>query len=335
MAKLPGYVHRYTRILEALRILADHEDGLPLSQLADELGVEPNKLREELLAYYTAEPAAGIGIGQRLPGIDWLTAGGEEEDPNTAEIVVLTDLQAFDGMGAVRYSPAELAAVWRTGRLLAQYEPENTVLATALDRLAKEWLDGASPEADPGSEHLQDLRKAIAKRQQVQITYSRQWRPGVVTRVVDPYRLTSTARGWELDAGPLDSDGAPRIYLLSNIRELQRRKTTFEVPDGIDDVISDHRSVAEVTVVLPQQTAWSAQRLADRVDRVRGDDDMVTMKLYLSPPVVRRLAMVLAPAMGDGWIDGPGRDERTEQVHSLARRLLAHHDLELPWSDEH
>lgn len=330
MSKLPGYVRRYTRILEALRILADHQDGLPLAQLASELGADAGELREELLAYYTAEPAAGIGVGQRLPGIDWLTSGGEEEDPNTAEIVVLTDLQAFEGMGAVRYSPAELAAVWRTGRLLAQYEPENSVLADALERLAQEWLDGASPDADPGAEYLQELRKAIAKGQQVRITYSRQWRPGVYERVVDPYRLTSTARGWELDAGPLDGGGEPRIYLLSNIRELARLKSSFTVPEGIDDIIDNHRSVAEVTVVLPQQTAWSAMRLADRSDRVRGDDDMVTLKLYLSPPVVRRLAMVLAPAMGDCWIDGPGREERTEQVHSLARRLLAHHDLQLP-----
>ena len=112
-ATVPGYVRRYTRVLRALEVLWYYPEGLPLVQLAEELGAKPSDLREEILAYYTAEPAAAAGY--RLPGIGWISPTGEEVDPGTAEVVVLTDPGALAELGVVRLTPDEMATIWRAG----------------------------------------------------------------------------------------------------------------------------------------------------------------------------------------------------------------------------
>ncbi len=166
---VPGYVQRYTRILRALEVLVFYPDGLPLAQLAEELGAKPADLRAEILAYYTAEPAAPGGY--RLPGIGWVSPTGEEEDPWTAEVLVLTDQRALAELGAVRMTTAEMAAVWRAGQILAEYEPDNTVLAEALEKLGEGWLSGPQTSSGPGSEHVAEIRSAIADRRSLRITY--------------------------------------------------------------------------------------------------------------------------------------------------------------------
>ncbi len=323
---VPGYVQRYTRILRALDVLAYYPDGLPLRQLADELGATTKDLRDEILAYYTAEPAAPGAY--RLPGLAWVSPSGEEDDPATAEVVMLTDRAALAELGVVRMSTNEMAAIWRAGRILAEYEPDNEVLAQALDVLARDWLHGPSASVDPGSEHVSRIRDAIDARQRLEITYQREWRPGGSTRVVEPYRLLHTNGGWELDAGGLDDAGEPRTFLLANMSDVTALPERFELPEGIGAILDRHRAQLRVEVSLPQRTAWAAATLADRMSPIREDSETVTVAVDLSPPYARRLALILAPTMGAGML--MDHLELAEPIRESGARLLLHHGFDLP-----
>jgi proteasome accessory factor C len=325
-ATLPGYVHRYTRILRALEVLSYYPDGLPLAQLAAELGATPADLREEILAYYTAEPAAGAGY--RLPGVGWVSPTGEEVDPEVAEIVVLTDPQALADLGAVRLTTEQMAGVWRAGRILAEYEPDNQVLEQALDVLAEGWLGGPLAESDPGAGLVAQIRDAIKHRHQLRFTYAREFRPGIATRTVHPYRLICTHRGWELDAGPLDAEGLPRTFLLGNVSDLEVLDEGFEVPAGVDAILAANRAQVRVELSLPQRSAWGVDTQADRVDVLRSDADTVAVRAELSPPYARRLALILAPTMGQGMLID--HREFAGQIREVAQRLLAHHGFPIP-----
>jgi len=318
---VPGYVRRYTRVLRALEVLAYYPDGLPLQQLAEELGTTPDALRTEILAYYLAEPASGAGAP--MPGVGWLSPSGTEDDPALAELVVLTNPQALADLGVVRMTVDEMATVWRAGRILASYEPDNEVLAEALDVLGEGWFDGPAAEAEPGAELVSVVRAAIEGRQRISMTYAREWRPGITERVVDPYRLICTSRGWELDAGPLDDTGDPRTFLLANVQDLHPLAETFEPPAGILATLDEHRARLRVEVSLPQRLSWGADSQADSVEVVRSDEETTTLRVTLSPPYGARLALIMAPALGDGML----MTERQlgPQVGAFASRLLEHH----------
>lgn len=78
----PAYVHRFGRVARALHILTLHPDGLPISQLADQLGVDEKSVREEILAYYRADldPSAHAGL-LRDVRIEFLAPGSPGDDP--------------------------------------------------------------------------------------------------------------------------------------------------------------------------------------------------------------------------------------------------------------
>ena len=52
---VPKYVARIARLPEVFEVLASHPAGLPLARLAEEVGVPADELREDLLAFYSAD----------------------------------------------------------------------------------------------------------------------------------------------------------------------------------------------------------------------------------------------------------------------------------------
>jgi proteasome accessory factor C len=325
-ARLPGYVLRYRRILDALAILARSPDGLPLTELAAELGTDAATLREEILVYYTTDP--GDGAGAWLPGIDWINRLGEQEDPATAEWVVLTDPAAVAHLGSVRMTADQVAALWERGRRALEQQPDDHDLATAVDKLAAELLGVAEVPVEPGSGHVAALRSAAAQHRPVRIGYRRDWEPGSYERVVHPYRLSHTSQGWELDAGPLDANGRVRTYLLRNIASLEVLAGAFEEPAGIADVIAADRAPVRVRFLLPQRAVWSVDELSAHAQVLSEDAEDAEVLVHLRQPYAARAALVLAPAHGAGSL--LDHLELEDGVRAFARRLLAHHGFDLP-----
>jgi proteasome accessory factor C len=324
--KPPPYVLRYRRILDALAILARSPDGLPLAELAEEVGTDAGTLRQEILVYYTTDPLDGAGAW--LPGIDWINRSGEQEDPATAEWVVLTDPSAIAHLGSVRMTADQVAALWARGRRALEQRPDDVDLASAVDTLAAELLGVADVPPEPGSAHVAALRTAAAEHRAVRIAYRRDWEPGSYERSVEPYRLTHTAQGWELDAGPLDDQGRVRTYLLRNIAAVEPLADRFVEPAGVDEVIAADRAPLLVRFLLPQRVVWSVDELSERAQVVSEDSEDAEVLVHLRQPYALRAALVLAPAMGAGTL--LDHRELADGVRAYGRRLLAHHGFPLP-----
>jgi predicted DNA-binding transcriptional regulator YafY len=148
----------------------------------------------------------------------------------------------------------------------------------------------------------------------------------VSERTIEPYRLVKTRRGWEVDAGPLDGDGAMRTFLLSNVREAHVREETFELPGNLTELLVEQRRTTVVRVEIPQSARWAADMYAERVEVVDDGELAVVLELELLPPLRHRLGLLMLAAGPSGRVLEPaGLDDCHVE---LARSLLEHHRSE-------
>lgn len=329
MSEPPVFVRRFERVTRALRILTMHPDGLPLSRLAAQLGVDERTLREEIVAFYRADidPAYGPDPYRQVR-IEFLGPDGESDDdvePAEAEIVRASTDQPAAEIGVVHTSPAELANVYRAGHALLSVEPENVVLDQALHALGDTMLQGIRPVDDYWKAELAgSLLKAIRSSQRVRIGYIPAWREEGSEHIIAPYRLLRTRRGWELDAGvPTDEDDVISTFLLSGIREVAILDETFERPDDVDRLIAGNRRAQEVDVVVPQDMRWVVDRFAESADVLAEDEESVKLRSRLLPPVEHRLGVMMLVAGVDAFVTNPA--ELADAARDLARELLEHH----------
>jgi proteasome accessory factor C len=167
------------------------------------------------------------------------------------------------------------------------------------------------------------LRAAQEQQHRVRIVYSRAWEPGVGERVIEPYALRRTRRGWEVDAGPLDPAGAVRSFLVSNIREVAPLEEPFEIPAAAAAAIERSRRTTPVTLVLPRAAEWVLDRFAEGARIVDEDEDAMRVVVDLLPPLAHRVGLLLLVAGAGGFVmDGRELDTADQD---LARQLLAHH----------
>jgi proteasome accessory factor C len=321
----PGYVRRFARLPRVLELLADYPDGLPLDNLATRVGASVGELREDLLAFYSAD-VAEFGLDRPPATLQFLSQEGSEDHPDDAELVRISGDPGLDELGVQYVTASELALLFAAGRLLQDLDPTDEHLAEAIDVLA-ETMHGeesaGTPQHRRWDEALDPIQAGIRNHRRVQIVYSRAWRSGVGDRVIEPYRLVNTRRGWEVDAGPVDESGAIRTFLLANVRGADLLTETFEPPADLEDRLAHQRETATVRVRLPQSARWTADMYAEVVRVVADDELFATLDLDLLPPLAHRigLLMVAAGAQAD-VLDPP---ELTSAGTVLARELLAHH----------
>lgn len=331
-APAPKYVARFARLPRVLALLDNYPDGLPITDLAEAFDVSVEELREDLLAFYAADVAADDLFGlTRSEVLDFLSPSGEHVDPHEAEVVRLTDPRPTEELGVEYVDAADLALLYTAARDLQRLEPGDRELATAVRVLRQTVLDTSASRrrssfrtvADRSETTVRRLRDAIDRRSPVRITYSRAWRPGVSTRVIEPYRLVRTRRGWEVDAGPIQDDGSIRTFLLSRVGSAELLPGTFERPADVDDAITRNRTTTRVRVRLPQGSRWAAERFAEQVDTVTDDEEHLTVDVALLPPVEQRLGLLLLVAgRGSHVVDPPSLNSAGP---ALARELLEHH----------
>lgn len=332
----PRYVTRIARLPAVFERLAREPEGVPLARLAADLGVPVAELREDLLAFYAADAAEVdwlMGLA-RPEVLEFLGPDGSEEDPNSAEIVRI--VAERPDLGVEYVDAGELGLVYTAALALLEVEPHNTDLAEAVDVLAETMFgESVFGESGPGAaahgeaagggaEMLARMREAVEQRRAVRIVYSRSWAHGVTERVVHPYRLVQTRRGWEVDAGPPDDLGRLRTYLVSNLREAE--VVDGEVvawPDDLERLLAEQRATTRVRLLLPQSARWAPDFYAEHVAFVEDDEESVVVDVDLLPPVERRVGMLLLAAGPEAMVLEPAELHAADVV--LAAELFWHH----------
>lgn len=321
----PKYVARIARLPRVLELLAAHPDGLPLVDLAAHVDVPADELREDLLAYFTADLGDMLGLS-RPDVLEFLGADGEDVDPNTAEVVRIIDERPAEELGVEHVDAAELGLVYTAAQALLDIDPSDEDLAGAIDVLT-ETMFGApvalAGGTTTGLHPLEPLQEAARERRKVRIRYSRAWSPGVFDRVVEPYRLVQTRRGWEVDSGPIDELGRMRTFLLSNLRDYEVLPETFDPPADLAARLDAQRATERVRVRMPHDARWVADFYAERVSVADEDEESVTVDLDLLPPVERRVGLLLLASGLDTVVVSPA--SMVKAGPELARELLEHH----------
>lgn len=317
----PKYAQRIARLPAVFELLALHPDGLLLTDLAERFDVPVDELREDLLAFFTADVGDLLTLF-RPSVLEFVGLDGDDEDPHRAEVVRIVDERPADELGVEYVDASELALIYTAALALLEISPSDEDLATAVDVLTETMFGEVVPAgpAPSWSRPLAPLQEATSKRQQVKIVYSRSWDVGVTERVIEPYRLMQTRRGWEVDAG---CDGDLRTFLLSNIRSLTVLETTFTPPVDLAARLEEQRTTSPVRVRIPHEARWAADMYAERVEVVADAEDSVTLDLELLPPLESRVGLLLLAAGPDAVVLSP--TGLVAAVPALARELLEHH----------
>jgi proteasome accessory factor C len=321
----PQYVARFVRVTRAIEALTYHPGGMSLADLASQLDTDASKLRQEIRAFYAADVTADLVGGYYEPVIEFLghpDLPADEADPATAGYVRLSHLGS-PALGTKFMSVTQLANLSRAGHERAMLEPDNTALKDALSVLDDGILGGV--DAEDTSWRVQtarQLRQAAEERRRVRITYARAWRAGVVERVILPYRLTHTRRGWEVDAGVPSLDDV-RTYLVSGIQELAVLDEVFDLPPDVEARMAANRRPYPVIVVVPHSARWAVEAYAEAVDVLADDEEELKLRADVLPPAEIRVGLMLISAGPDAFVVEPASMQDAAQ--NLAADLLAHH----------
>lgn len=322
MSDVATYAARLATLPRALAILELHPQGLPLADLAAELGQPADALREVFLAYYLADL---VELGQfDQPVVEFFAPDAEEVDPATAEWVRVVARDPEHELGVDLLSAEDLGRLFQAGSDLLALEPENATLRAALESFrAALWPADGPAGAQWKAETAQLLHRAVQEHRRVRITYVRQWHPGASERTIEPYRLQRTRRGWEVDAGPPDDVAAVRTFLVSGISACEVLDETFTPPEDLDDRLAAHRTAVAVDLVVPQARRWAVERFAESVSVRSDDEESVVVRAELLPPVQDRLGLMLLVCGPEAFVMAP--EELTDAGLTVARELRAHH----------
>lgn len=324
MSQVAAYAKRLAALPRALAILELHPQGLPLADLAGELGVRPDDLREVVMAYYLADLVELGNFGQPVVEFFAPDADDEEVDPATAQWVRVVARDPEQELGVDHLSAEQLGRLFEAGADLLALEPENATLRSALEAFQSAlWPVDGPAGTEWKATTAQQLHKAVQERRRVRISYVRQWHPGSGERVIEPYRLVRTRRGWEVDAGPADEVAAVRTFLVSGISTCDVLDETFQLPADVDELLTTQRTPVTVELVVPQDRRWAVDRYSEAVTVLADDEESVSLRAELLPPVAQRLGLLLLCCGPDAFVMTPL--DLADSGADVARVLLEHH----------
>ncbi|MFT4008831.1 MAG: WYL domain-containing protein [Nocardioidaceae bacterium] len=340
----PSYVRRIARLLDVFDQLHAHPDGVPLSMLADECGIDADELREDLLAYYAADIGIWMGLTRRRV-LEWTGANDEQDeapeddenreaDPASALVVRL--VEEPQDLGVEYLDAGELALIHAAASAALDLQaPEGDPVLESAVWIIAETLMGGDTESLTDNlwrpAFLDCLQQASAQRRKVRIRYSRQWETGVVERTIEPWRLVqTTVRGWEVDAGPVTANGRLRTYLVSNIRDAEVLDETFAPGADAEVLLREQRATTTVRVQLPHRARWALDEYAEGSAVIADTADGFTVDVDLLEPVGWRVGLITLASGPETRILRPAG--LVSEGPGLAKRLLAHHEVAPePW----
>lgn len=279
-------------------------DGVPIADLAAELGVSEKRILRDIeevtsRAYY--HPAGWVS------DLEIWVERGRVRVWTTGEF-----------MHPVRLSPREALALTLGLRMLAvtadrARREELLALASRLDAglasapaepmAAGFALDGGDPA---GNGKLALLRDAAAERRRCRILYLKPGEPEPETRVVAPYALVFSTGRWYI-LGHSEEAGAVRVFRLDRVLEVDSTPQGFEIPEDFraDDYLEGgtvYLSGDEIEVVV-RYSVLIARWIAERVEVEERPDGSVLARHRVADPrwIVRHVlaygaeAELLAP----------------------------------------
>jgi len=161
----PKYVARFARLPRVLDMLDNHPDGLPITDLAAAFDVPVEEMREDLLAFYSADVASDDLFGlTRSEVLDFVSSSGEQVDPNEAEVVRLTDPRPTEELGVEYVDAADLALLYTAARDLQRLEPGDPDLDAAV-RVLRQTVLSTTASGDRSSYRtLADRSETLVRR---------------------------------------------------------------------------------------------------------------------------------------------------------------------------
>ena len=99
--------------------------------------------------------------------------------------------------------------------------------------------------------------------------------------------------------------------------------TTFEPPADLDARLAGNRAAETVELVVPQSARWAVERFAESVTVLDDDEESVSLRADLLPPVEPRLGLLLLCCGPDAFVMSPRSLSEAGEV--TARQLLEHH----------
>jgi len=311
-------------ILEVVRLLEEHS-RIPLYRLARMLRTDPDVLRTQIEAFNDVE-ISGLVLDAAfiIEPMDGWPDDGPDPEPTITDVVRFGPGMGGDSLGLRHQDAAVLGPLLSAAQQLRALEPDNLVLASAVDKLSTSMLGTVTAQASYRARIAALFNEAAATGHRMRITYSNTWLPRTDTRVIEPYRVVSTARGYEVDAGPLDARGAPRTFLISQVRDWEVLAETFTPPPGVTSALDANREQVAVTGYAPHDGLWAVFHWAERVDQGDSDGYGVMFTAWLLPPLPQRTGLMMLLAGPDAYLDDPDLDQHRA---ALARELLEHHGL--------
>jgi hypothetical protein len=311
-------------ILEVVRLLEEHR-RIPLFRLARMLHTDPQVLRAQIEAFNDVE-ISGLVLDAAFsiePADGW-PEDGPDPEPAITDVVRFGPGMGGDSLGLHHQDAAILGPLLSAAQHLRALEPGNLALASAVDKLSTSMLGTVTGQAVYRARMAALFNDAAATGHRMRITYSNTWIPKVETRTIEPYRVMSTARGYEVDAGPLDASGAPRTFLITQVRDWEVLAETFTPPPGVTATLDAHRELVAVHGYAPHDGLWAVFHWAERVDQGASDGYGVVFTAWVLPPLPERIGLMMLLAGSDAYLDDPDLDGYRA---ALARGLLEHHGL--------
>ena len=215
-----------TRLISIILMLQSR-GTLKASQLAEELEVSERTIHRYMgmldemgiPIYSERGPYGGFSLvrGYKLPPLVFA--------PEEATVLYLGAELVKDIWGS-SYRDAAVAAMAKLDNVLPD-ALRKEVSQAQRGFVVTGWL---RRDYGPWAPVLDDLRRCIARRRQVQVVY-RSFRQEVTERLVDPYALALQWGNWYL-AGYCHLRGALRTFRVDRIQASSPTDATFEVPPG-------------------------------------------------------------------------------------------------------
>lgn len=316
---------QFAQISRVVEILAGHPSGVRLGELAARLAIPADALREEIRAYHA--DGGTLGGGYREQVIEFIADpehGAGASASADSGFVRLVDLRPAAQAGTGCFSLGELDRACRAAWQRLAVEPDNTALAEALSALEGSVRAGIrAGETAPLAERVRVLRRAAARRRRVGISYAPGWKPGLVERVIEPYQVVHTRRGWEVDGGVVGKEGVVGTFLVAGVQSYDVLDETFERPPDMAARIDRSRRRRPVEVVVSHAALWAVEMYAESTELLAEDEQTMRLRILVLPPVAARVGLLLLAAGRDAFVVTP--PALANAGRQLARDLLEHH----------